>query len=229
VFLSHLHGSRSLVGAVKRELAQKYGIAAFVAHDDIHPSTQWRNAIRAALATCDAFVAFMDPGFHQSQWCDQEAGWALGRNIPILVVRPRGFDRSAARDGFLEEHQDVRLDARGVAPGRWDAPWVAFQIFWMVVRDNRTRPIALGAAVEAFVHSGSFDATRTLWELIEGAEHELRSEQLRRLEYAVQTNDQVYAAVYPAKAPNRPVSELVSALIARIEPPAPSMFDDEPF
>ena len=105
-FLSHIHEERHLVGEVKKVLAARYGVDAFVAHDDIHVSKKWREVIKAGLATCDMLVAFVHDGFHASQWCDQEAGCVLGRSVPIIVVRPEGVER---RDGFLEEHQDFML------------------------------------------------------------------------------------------------------------------------
>jgi hypothetical protein len=71
-FLSHIRQERHLVGDVKRRLEGSYGIDAFVAHDDIHPSKTWREQIKTALASCHLFVAFLHDGFHASQWCDQE-------------------------------------------------------------------------------------------------------------------------------------------------------------
>lgn len=228
VFLSHLHAQRVFVGGVKSVLANFYGISAFVAHDDIQPNKQWRQVIRSALGSCHAFVAFLDEGFHDSQWCDQEVGWALARNIPVLPVRPVDFDRTNARDGFLEEHQDICLDR---APANARERWVAEQIFQTIIKDSRTQDVAIKAAVEAFVHSHSFDRTRSLWNLIERQE-QIESEQLRRLEYAVQTNRQVYEAVGDS---GKPIPDLVGALIEGFEPTiAPPSYagwgdDEEPF
>jgi hypothetical protein len=53
----------------------------------------------------------------------------------------------------------------------------------------------------------------------------IETEQLRRLEYAVATNNQVYDCVADAK----PVPELVKALIEKFEPPAPNYSDEPPF
>lgn len=208
-FVSHIHQERHVAGDVKRLLGEHYGIAAFVAHDDIHPSKQWRDAIKTALDSCHVFVALLHEGFHDSQWCDQEAGWALARGVPILPVRPVGFDRSAARDGFLEEHQDVSLD-RAVGPHEY---WVADQVFQSVLGHAQTREVGVKALAEAFVNSWSFDTTRRFWAMIE-SQPVMESEQLRRLEYAVQTNRQVYDAVA-----GKPVPELVRALVEKFEPP----------
>lgn len=224
VFLSHVHAERTFVAEVKAVLASRYGIDAFVAHDDIHPSKSWRNTIKGALNSCDYFAAFVHPEFHTSQWCDQEVGWALARDLPILPIRPVGFDRSQARDGFLEEHQDIALDS-ATGTVSW---WVADQIFQGLYRHSATRGVAVRALVEAFVTSWSFDTTRRFWALIE-QQSNLDSQQLRRLEYAVQTNDQVYNAV--AGTEGTPVPELVKALIDRFEPPMTDPWggDEPPF
>ena len=94
LFLSHKD-------TVKREAAQlrdklrQYGISAFVAHEDIHPTKEWQDEIENALATMDGFVALMTPDFHDSYWTDQEVGYALARGVPIVPVRmgqdPYGF------------------------------------------------------------------------------------------------------------------------------------------
>lgn len=221
-FLSHIHDQRHVVGEIKARLGEHYGITAFVAHDDIHPSKQWRDAIKAALASCHVFVAFLHDGFHDSQWCDQEVGWALARGVPVLPVRPVGFDRSKARDGFLEEHQDISLD-RAVGAADY---WAADQIFQSVLRHSQTRAVGVKALVEAFVNSWSFDTTRRFWSMIE-VQPTIESEQLRRLEYAVQVNRQVYEAVYgPA---GTPVPDVVKALVRKFEPPlVVDPWDDEP-
>lgn len=220
VFLSHIHTHRVFVGRVKQSLAHR-GIDAFIAHDDIHPSQQWREVIKGALSTCHAFVAFLHDGFHQSQWCDQEVGWALGRGVPMITVRPEGVER---RDGFLEEHQDILMV--GTNANDWS---VADEIFEIILRDPRTEHLSTRVLVEALVKSGSFGATRRYFALLEEKDT-IEPEQLRRLEYAVQTNRQVYEAVYgPTASTSRPVPELVRELVRKHEPPASPWDDEEPF
>jgi len=51
LFLSHHHEQRHIAGKVKWILAERYGIDAFVAHDDIRPSKQWREVIKAGLVS----------------------------------------------------------------------------------------------------------------------------------------------------------------------------------
>lgn len=210
-FLSHIHQERYTVGEVKKILASNYHIDAFVAHDDIHVSKKWREVIKAGLATCDMFVAFLHDGYHASQWCDQEAGWALARNIPIIAVRPEGVER---RDGFLEEHQDLAIPANFQGSPAWN---IARHVFVTAVNDSRTRDAGTTALVETFVGSWSFDTTRFLCPMLERIQ-KFEPAQLRRLEYAVQINDQVYNANYDGEA----VTDLVKRLIERFEPPLPA-------
>jgi hypothetical protein len=153
VFLSHKYEDRLFAGSVKKILGDYYGIDAFVAHDDIEPSKRWRDVIKAGLATCDLLIAVLHPQFHTSQWCDQEVGWALGRNIPVAAVRWDTATRT--QDGFLEEHQDITLGATH-GSGEW---FLAQQIFQLALNDSRTHEKGLRALAEAFVNSFNYNNT----------------------------------------------------------------------
>lgn len=215
VFLSHIHKHRAFVGETKRRMATN-GIDAFVAHDDIQPSKQWREVIKTALQTCDAMAVFLHDGFHDSQWCDQEVGWAMGRGIPIIVVRPL---ESIRRDGFLEEHQDMPMQ---------DESLIATRVLKVLATDPRTRTAATEAVAEAFVNSYSYDRTRELCELLD-QQAKIEEPQLQRLEYAVQTNRQVYECVRPSPQGSQSVPDFISALQKRHRPPSPWDDAEEPF
>ena len=94
LFLSHVSKYKVAVSKLKDGLAL-YGIAAFVAHEDIEPSLQWRDEIELGLRSMHALAALVTPDFHASPWTDQEIGWALGRGILVLPIRlgqdPYGF------------------------------------------------------------------------------------------------------------------------------------------
>jgi hypothetical protein len=223
VFISHIHQERIFAGELKRVLNGRYNLAAFVAHDDVKPSRVWRDSIKLALSSCDFFVALLHPGFHRSQWCDQEVGWALARDIPIFPIRPAPPESRSTEDGFLEEHQDVCLTS---APSGREEAWSADQIFISLLTSPKTHPLGMSALAEALVNSYSYDTTRRLWSLIDRYRSDVNNDQLRRMEYAVQTNRQVYEA---ASGPpwNRPVPSLITDLVSEREPPSP--FDREPF
>ena len=94
MFLSHKSEVKKET-AILKDALRLFGIAAFVAHEDIHPTKVWQDEIENALATMDGFVALMTEGFHDSNWTDQEVGFALARGVPIIAVRlgavPYGF------------------------------------------------------------------------------------------------------------------------------------------
>lgn len=94
LFLSHVSKHKVAVSKLKDGLAL-HGIAAFVAHEDIEPSLQWRDEIELGLRSMHALAALVTPDFHASSWTDQEIGWALGRGILVVPIRlgqdPYGF------------------------------------------------------------------------------------------------------------------------------------------
>ena len=86
VFLTHLAAHRKCAADLQEAL-WGYGISAFVAHNDIVPTQEWQAEIETALPTCDALVALLHPEFHESNWTDQEIGFAMGRGVPVFSVR----------------------------------------------------------------------------------------------------------------------------------------------
>ena len=72
-----------------------YGISAFIAHEDIAPSSEWQNEIDLALRSMHALTAILTPDFHASDWTDQEVGFAVGRGILVVPINvglaPYGF------------------------------------------------------------------------------------------------------------------------------------------
>ncbi|OJX56133.1 MAG: hypothetical protein BGO84_07640 [Dysgonomonas sp. 37-18] len=51
----------------------------------------WANEIESALKTMHCLCAIITPEFNNSKWCDQEVGYALGRNILVIPIR-KGCD-----------------------------------------------------------------------------------------------------------------------------------------
>ena len=94
LFTTHLAANRKFAGELQGPLL-RFGISAFVAHNDIEPTQEWQTQIETALATCDAVVALLHPQFHESNWTDQEVGFGMGRGVPVFSVRfgqdPYGF------------------------------------------------------------------------------------------------------------------------------------------
>ena len=94
LFLSHKSEVKKETAELKDRL-QIFGVSCFVAHEDILPTKAWQDEIENALASMDGFAALLTESFHESEWTDQEVGYALARGVPMIAVRlgkdPYGF------------------------------------------------------------------------------------------------------------------------------------------
>ncbi len=94
LFISHLATKKKMATNLQDAL-RGFGISSFVAHNDIKPTTEWEDQIELALSTCDALIALLHDKFHESNWTDQEIGFAMGRGVPVCSVHfgqtPYGF------------------------------------------------------------------------------------------------------------------------------------------
>lgn len=106
LFVSHLSSNRARMSALKASLAH-WGICAFIAHEDIEASREWRDEVEAGLETMEILAAVVEPGFKESDWCAQEVGYALGRKIDIIPLRA-GLDPF----GFFGKYQGIPIKGK---------------------------------------------------------------------------------------------------------------------
>jgi TIR domain len=94
VFLSYSHKDRRVAGALKRGL-EHFGLEAFLAHEDLAPSSNWLRTIRKNLRDCHVFMPLLTKAFKQSDWTDQETGFAVSLKKIVLPIKvdllPYGF------------------------------------------------------------------------------------------------------------------------------------------
>ncbi len=157
VFLSHLASDKAVIAEIREALAE-YGITAFVAHEDIEPTQDWQNEIESALASMDGLVAFLSPGFRESNWCDQEVGVGIGRQIPIVSVR-LGLDPY----GFIGKYQALQGHSK-------TTEMIAQEIFTVMYETPNVGPKITGALVQKLADASSFAESKSLIGLIEGIE-----------------------------------------------------------
>ena len=99
IFVSHVAAQRARLARV-RELLARWSINFFLAHDDIQVDADWSEELVRALGEMDAFVAVHSAGYAASVFCNQEAGFALAREVPRLAVLD-----GEAPCGFLNQRQ----------------------------------------------------------------------------------------------------------------------------
>ena len=132
LFLSHLASFKAQTAKLQQVL-RKYAISSFVAHEDIEPSKEWQVEIEAALHTMDAMAVLLMPGFKESNWCDQEIGVAVGRDVLIIPVR-RGLDPY----GFIGKYQGIQSVNKNIGE-------VAKAIFGVLIKSPKTRGKIIGS------------------------------------------------------------------------------------
>jgi hypothetical protein len=136
LFLSHISKDKEKATRL-RECLKIYGIAAFVAHDDIEPTKKWETEIERGLFAMDAFISMHTPGFSKSIWTQQEIGFAIARGVLVIPLR-MGEDPT----GFLSKHQ-------ALSRGNKTAEVIAKEINAIIEGDPRTKEKLLSAGVEA--------------------------------------------------------------------------------
>ena len=111
LFFSHSHKEKGLVISVKNVLQKTDWIECFVAHEDIKIGKKWEQEIKEKLRNCDCLIAFLSKNFKSSPYCDQELGFAVCRNIPILScvldkTNVYGFIKHLQIKSF-KDHEDL--------------------------------------------------------------------------------------------------------------------------
>lgn len=154
LFLSHVSTFKTQATRLRAAL-ERFAISGFVAHEDIAPSLEWQRVIERALTEMDALAALLSTGFNESQWTDQEIGFALGRGVAVLSVR-----RDLDPYGFLGREQAV--NGRGVKIGD-----VAAAIAKALMGHPKTREGMGVALAAALARSQSWQRSRFLVELLE--------------------------------------------------------------
>lgn len=109
-FISYSHEDRKYGGQAKSLLAE-VGIEAFLAHDDLHVSDEWRKRIIEELERCDLFVPLLSEHFLTSKWAPQEVGFIISR--PQVVIAPISLDGTTPF-GFISHVQSQKITKQGI-------------------------------------------------------------------------------------------------------------------
>lgn len=141
MFISHLTTDKVSASNLKTALFD-YGVSCFVAHEDIEPTKLWANEIENALRTMQCLCAVITPEFNSSKWCDQEVGYALGRQILVIPIR-KGCDPY----GLFGKIQGI--------PPKGDARILAKEIFKILCSNPLSQKTFIKNLAELFLNSKS--------------------------------------------------------------------------
>lgn len=157
LFISHITSFKVNASILKKEL-EKYGISAFVAHEDIEPVKQWQDEIEKGLFTMDALCALLMPGFKESNWTDQEIGVAIGRKILIIPII-----KDLDPYGFIGKYQGYKAKNKKIHQ-------VAESIFEIISKHSKTKNKYLNNIIELFLLSNSKDEALKRIEILNNLE-----------------------------------------------------------
>lgn len=209
-FLSYSTRDRQIAAEVKGVLAE-LGVDAFMAHDDIQVSQEWRDRILSELRVAKIFVPLLSVAFRQSDWTSQEVGVAVARRSVLIIPAslddtvPYGFigafkSRRLPRPATVDFFSDAvarkfprvvigRLIDRLANSGGWRIAEANFRPL-LPLLDKLTPEEARRIAVAATQNSEIWDAgdchSEYLPAFIEKNRHQLDPAVLRPLEYQVQ-------------------------------------------
>jgi hypothetical protein len=203
LFVSHTHAHRGFAGQLRASL-RRVGIDAFVAHDAIGPTSEWRDVVESALRTCDALIAILTPDFIESEWCDQEVGFCVARSVLVVPLR-----MPDSPHGFIGIYQGLTL---GEAETGYTA---APRLFDLLASHELTRRRMVRPVITRYVRSGSFQNTRDVFPLLTAIPNEAWTAQMvEDVLSAARHNTQIeHANLVPS---GRPVPEATREHLERL-------------
>ena len=177
LFVSHKDSQKHQAVELKKSLLE-VGVTCFVAHEDIEPTRLWQDEIERALSTMHAMTCLLSSDFHASNWTDQEIGFALGRNVPVLPVK-----LGADPYGFVGRIQAI--------PGReGEMSALSERLFEYMWGMPSLRNALTDGLITALENSGSFGRSNTLIELLAKLQTATPA-QVERLRAVPKSNGQV--------------------------------------
>ena len=184
LFISHRDKYKSQANELA-EMLSNYGISSFVAHDSIEPMEQWQQTILKGLETMELMLTFVTDDFHESFWTNQEIGYALARNIPVISFKLQNKDPA----GFIAEKQALKGnidDLTSSLPKLYD----------LLAKKLSNQSRMQTALVEAFTTSPEWSETTRRFDRLSNHVIKLSDIEVERIISSYRDNDQLNTAVY---------------------------------
>ena len=184
LFISHRDAFKIQAQELSDQLLE-YGVSAFVAHSSIEPMDKWQKVILQGLETMEIMLAFVTDDFHESHWTNQEIGYALARDIPIISLKLGNKDPV----GFIYETQAIKGsldDVNSYLPA----------LYKVLSKKLGNKSRMQTALIEAFVQSPNWDQTRSRFEMLRVHVTELNDDEVGKIINAFSVNKALYDAIY---------------------------------
>jgi hypothetical protein len=191
LFISHRDTHKAEAKILANSL-EDYGISSFVAHDTIEPMSTWQNEIIKGLETMEIMLVYLTDDFHESVWTNQEVGFALGRNIPVISLKLGVTDPS----GFIGERQALKYKSH-------DTHQTALDIYNLIAEKLGNKHRLQTALINAFCISPDFTETKKRFDRMSRVVNSLNDDEVDVIIKAFHRNDQLHKAGHLVSNNNR--------------------------
>ena len=191
LFISHRDEYKVQANQLARIL-ESYGISSFVAHDSIQPMSIWQAEIIKGLETMEAMLAFVTNDFHESIWTNQEIGFALGRDIPIIPLKLQSNDP----EGFIGIQQALKSSLD-------NATRIAPEICDLISQKLGNRQRLQSSLIRVFLKSQNFDDTRERFDRMKNVVNELSDSEVKGIVDGFRSNYQLHKSFHLTNSQNR--------------------------
>ena len=179
LFISHRDSVKTQVHKLAADLGN-YDISSFVAHDAIEPDEDWQKEIKLALQSMDAMLAYVSDDFFDSAWTNQEIGYALARQVPVITIKIGQKDPA----GFIRHKQAIRGDSQ-------NANVNAKKVYETLQKKVTELPRYRAWLIDKFVNAHSFHAASAAFEHLKKIT-DIQGEEALQLVSAFNSNEQLH-------------------------------------
>lgn len=182
LFVSHKDMHKAEANSLAEALFS-FGVSSFVAHDTIQPMSEWRKEIMKGLETMELMLVFLTDDFEESTFTNQEVGFALGANKPIISLKLGRKDPP----GFISHEQALRGDIN-------DAQSSAEALYPILAKALGKKERMDDSLIAAFLSSTDFNEAKLRFDRMATLVDKLSSSQLAMVIDGFFRNDQLYNA-----------------------------------
>ena len=178
-FLSYQTNDKLVAGQIK-SLLFKVNIEAFMAHEDISVSEEWRLKILEEITKADIFICLLSKSYIDSIWCLQESGIAALRKK--MTVIPLSLDGTIP-PGFIGNVQSAKIDPSHVFLDDLIPGFLKHDLTW-----------GLDIAVDWLGQSSSYRGAEERFQTILPYLQKMTDAQIKRLLEVTAQNNQIHHA-----------------------------------
>ena len=188
VFLSYCsEEEKSLAGKLKEMFKSYCGYEVFLAHDDMIPSTDFKEGIIKGIKNCDVFIALISKTYKTSEFTDQETRMAVPLKKKIIPVK---IDHTNPY-GFLSDYHALKLrnsSSEAIQQIVSEIGILGLRHFTRILHEK-----AKNSIVFALKQSGQFKTSNVIIPILCECPS-FNSEQLKTIKEAASTNYEVQGA-----------------------------------